>query len=67
MALLTTKEAALKTGLSEYELRLGFKQGRYPALCVGNESQRSRRLRWNLEILEEAIAEQMKSQKEELN
>ena len=59
MALLTTKQAAAETGLSEYELRLGFKQGRYPALLIG-QGDRARRLRWNLEILEEAIAKHMK-------
>ena len=59
MALLTTKQAAAETGLSEYELRLGFKQGRYPSLLIG-QGDRARRLRWNLEILEEAIAKHMK-------
>ena len=60
MALLTTKQAAAETGLSEYELRLGFKQGRYPALLIG-QGDRARRLRWNLDALEEAIADQMKA------
>ena len=35
--LITTKEAAQITGLSEFELRVGAKQGRYPVLLIGNE------------------------------
>lgn len=33
--LISTKQAAELTGLSEYELRYGFKRGLYPALEVG--------------------------------
>ena len=59
--LLTTKEAAQETGLSEYELRLGWKQGRYPALAVGSCESSFRRLRWNLPILMNAIEKQMQN------
>lgn len=59
--LLTTKEASLATGLSEYELRLGAKQGRYPVLWIGSESSYYRRMRWNLEILQEALRRQMET------
>ena len=56
--LVTTKEAARATGLSEYELRRGFLSGKYPALVIGRGDQR-RRLRWNLEALQAAILKQM--------
>jgi hypothetical protein len=56
--LVTTKQAAEATGLSEYELRRGYKQGIYPALLIGRGSER-RRLRWNLETLRAAILQQM--------
>lgn len=58
--LVTTKQAAKATGLSEYELRRGWKQGIYPALLIGRGDQR-RLLRWNLEALEEAIRAQMRA------
>jgi hypothetical protein len=32
--LLNTAEAAKAVGLSAYELRMGFKQGRYPACMI---------------------------------
>lgn len=57
--LLTTKEVAELTGLSEYELRLGAKQGRYPVIMLGSPDSKSRRMRWNLEALQEAIEKQM--------
>ncbi|MBR4500883.1 MAG: hypothetical protein IKP22_03205 [Clostridia bacterium] len=56
--LVTTKEAAEVTGLSEYELRRGFLEGKYPALVIGRGDQR-RRLRWNLEALQTAILKGM--------
>ena len=56
--LVTTKIAAEKVGLSEYELRMGFKQGRYPAIEIG-QGERARRLRWNLDLLRAAITENM--------
>ena len=37
--LVCTKKAAELTGLSEYELRYGFKRGLYPALEVGRGSR----------------------------
>lgn len=57
--LLTTKEASQATGLSEFELRPGAKQGRYPVLLIGSLDSSFRRMRWNLEALEEAIKKQM--------
>ena len=56
--LVNTKEAAKATGLSEYELRRGFKAGKYPALVIGRNGERAR-LRWNLEMLKEAIVRLM--------
>ncbi len=62
--LLTTKEASLATGLSEYELRLGAKLGRYPVLWIGREDSNYRRMRWNLEVLQEALLKEMTSNSE---
>jgi hypothetical protein len=59
MILVPTKTAAEVTGLSIYELRRGFKEGIYPAIEIGR-GDRKRRLRWNLDLLGEAIAEQMR-------
>ncbi len=56
--LVNTEQASRKTGLSTYELRLGWKEGRYPALVIGSHDQR-KRLRWNLDLLEEAIKSRM--------
>lgn len=56
--LVNTKEASHVTGLSEYELRRGFLEGKYPALVIGRGDQR-KRLRWNLEALQTAILQQM--------
>lgn len=56
--LMNTKQAAKATGLSEYELRRGWKEGKYPALVIGRGDER-RRLRWNLEALQASILAQM--------
>lgn len=56
-----TKRAAQETGLTEYELRLGFKQGRYPALEIGRGNRR-RSLRWDLEVLCDSLRRQMTEQ-----
>ena len=56
--LVNTKEASRITGLSEYELRRGYLEGKYPALVIGRGDQR-RRLRWNMEALQDAILRQM--------
>ena len=53
-----TREAARLTGLSEYELRLGYKQGDYPALEIGRGSRR-RALRWDPEVLRAALEKRM--------
>lgn len=60
--LICTKKAAELTGLSEYELRYGFKQGLYPALEVGRGSRR-KSLRWDPDILQQAIRDAMCTQK----
>ncbi len=59
--LLTTKEASLATGLSEYERRLGAKLGKYPVLWIGSEDSNYQRMRWNLDLLQETLMEQMKA------
>lgn len=56
--LINTKQAAELTGLSEYELRYGFKRGLYPALEVGRGSRR-KSLRWDPDILQQAIRDAM--------
>ena len=53
-----TKQAAELTGLSEYELRYGFKRGLYPALEIGRGSRR-KSLRWDPDILQQAIRDAM--------
>ena len=63
--LLTTAQAAAETGLSAYELRLGWKQGRYPALEIGSGASRARKLRWNLDSLMAAIERRMEARGEE--
>ena len=57
--LLNTAEAAKAVGLSAYELRMGFKQRRYPAIEIGDEDSRVKRLRWNLDALEAALEKQL--------
>ena len=56
--LATTKEASAFCGLSEWELRRGYKEGIYPAILIGR-GDRARRLRWDLELLQEAIRQKM--------
>lgn len=56
--LICTKKAAELTGLSELELRNGFKRGLYPALEVGRGSRR-KSLRWDPDILQQAIRDAM--------
>ena len=56
--LVTTKKAHEYTGLSEWELRRGYKEGIYPAILIGR-GERARRLRWDLELLQEAIRRRM--------
>ena len=56
--LINTRQAAELTGLSEYELRYGFKQGLYPALEVGRGSRR-KALRWDPDIFQQAIRDAM--------
>lgn len=60
--LICTRKAAELTGLSEYELRYGFKQGIYPALEVGRGSRR-KSLRWDPDILQQAIRDAMCARK----
>lgn len=57
--LLTTEEAAAATGLSQYELRRGGKEGRYPVILCGSPNMKFRKQKWNLEALEAAIRQQM--------
>ena len=56
--LLTTAEAAHFTGLSQYELRRGGAEGRYPVILLGNPDNKFRKMRWNLDALMIAIMRQ---------
>ena len=38
--MISVKEAALISGLSEYEIRIGLKQGRFPFYAVGNKGKK---------------------------
>jgi len=58
MKLVTTSIASAATGLSEWELRRGYKAGIYPAIQIGRGSNQ-KRLRWDLDILVDAIRTQM--------
>ena len=52
--LVNIKEAAKRTGLSEYELRKGVKQGKYPFIKAGET-----KYMFNVEALEQSIVQQM--------
>ena len=41
--LLSTEEAAAATGLSQYELRKGEKEGRYPVILIGSPGNKFRK------------------------
>ena len=57
--LLSTEEAATASGLSQYELRNGAKDGRYPVILTGKPGNKYRKMKWNLEALNDAIRKQM--------
>ena len=59
--LLTTEEAAAATGLSQYELRRGGKEGRYPVILCGSPGMKYRKQKWNLAALEDALRQQMEA------
>ncbi len=63
MRFVNTREAARETGLSEYTLRQGFKQGLFPALEIGRGSRR-RSLRWDLDVLQSRLQERMLSERD---
>lgn len=63
MRFVNTREAARKTGLSEYTLRQDFKQGYFPALEIGRGSRR-RSLRWDLDVLQARLQERMLSERD---
>ena len=63
--LLTTEEAAAATGLSQYELRLGAKDGRYPVIMLGKPGNKFRKMRWNLDALNDALRQRMEQDQKE--
>ena len=63
--LLTTAEAATATGLSQYELRLGAKDGRYPVIILGRPGNKFRKMRWNLDALNDALRQRMEQDQKE--
>lgn len=58
--LVNTKRASQFSGLTEYELRIGYKEGRYPALEIGR-GERRKSLRWDLDLLQVTLHDRMKS------
>ncbi len=58
-----TRTAAQSIGISEYELRTGYKQGRYPALEIGRGSRR-RSLRWDIDLLRKTLEDRMLSERD---
>mgnify|MGYP003302421253 CR=1 FL=1 len=58
--LVNTKRASQFSGLTEYELRIGYKEGRYPALEIGR-GERRKSLRWDLDLLQATLHDRMKS------
>lgn len=56
--LLTTAEASHFSGLSQYELRKGAAEGRYPVILLGSPANKFRKMRWNYEMLMDAIMQQ---------
>jgi hypothetical protein len=64
--MITVKEAALISGLSEYEIRIGLKQGRFPFYAVGNKGKKYLiDCELFLETLNEIVLNNMQSAKEE--
>ena len=57
--LLSTEEVSAVTGLSQYELRIGAKEGRYPVVLTGSPGNKYRKMKWNLAALEDAMRQQM--------
>lgn len=62
--LLTTAELAEERGFSEYELRKGAKEGRYPVIMLGSPANKFRKMRWNLEAFDNALRQQMEQKQE---
>lgn len=60
---MNTRRASKLVGLSEYELRTGFKQGRYPALEIGRGSRR-RSLRWDIDLLRKTLEARMLAERD---
>jgi len=56
--LLTTEEASRAIGISQYELRKGAAEGRYPVILLGSPANKFRKMRWRLDLLERAILNQ---------
>ena len=53
--LLTTAEMAKEKHISEYELRKGAKEGRYPVVMLGSPSSKFRKMRWNPDVFDEVM------------
>ena len=53
--LLSTEEASQMFGVSQYELRRGYREGRYPAIEIGSSENRFRKIKWRADLLEEAL------------
>ncbi|MBE6011328.1 MAG: helix-turn-helix domain-containing protein [Lachnospiraceae bacterium] len=54
---LTVPEAAKQTGISEYSLRMGCKQGRYPHIVIGGIGTR-RKILIDIDLLEQYLKQE---------
>lgn len=50
--------------MTRYELIRGYKEGRFPAIVIG-KGGRGSKLRWDLDLLQDAIRRQMLNDQEE--
>lgn len=65
--MITVKEASLISGLSEYEIRIGLKQGRFPFYAVGNKGKKYLiDCELFFETLKNIVLNNMKANKEDL-
>ena len=59
-----TDEASEATGISKFELIRGYKSGKYPAILIG-KGGRGSKLRWDVDLLTEAIQREMMQDQQE--
>ena len=57
--ILSTAEMAVASGHTEYDLRLGANEGRYPVIWIGGRNSKRKRMGWNLDVFLEHERNQM--------